>query len=129
MVKDRKVAADIEARRTQVREAAEKITGLTVTRTLREVARLAYSNHKSFYRPDGSLIPIHELDDDTAATISSIERDEMKADGVVIGHTVKIKTWDKNAALEKAMKHLGQYKEDNKQVGEGLALAVAFGRE
>ena len=105
------------------RKAAEK-SGLTVERTLQEVARLAYADPRKLYDKDGNLIPVHLLDDDTAATVASIEVVEM-AGGAKIGgdagtehvamQTKKIKSWDKNAALEKAMKYHGLYEADNKQ--------------
>lgn len=94
---------------------AGKIAGLDVTRTLREIARLAYSDPRRFYNPDGSLKLIHDLDDDTAATIASVEVDVLKEDGKAVGETVKVKQWDKNAALEKAMKFHGLYERDNAQ--------------
>jgi len=50
------------------------------------------------YHEDRSLKNITEMDDDTRAAIASIEIDESKVDGVVVGHTTKIKLWDKNRA-------------------------------
>lgn len=100
------------AKRTQA--VAEKV-GLSVERTLQELARLAYSDPRRFYKKDGSLKSIHELDDDAAATIASVEVDEIGVEGVVIGRTKKLKQWDKNAALEKAMKYHGLYEKDNEQ--------------
>lgn len=100
------------AKRTQV--VAEKV-GLSVERTLQELARLAYADPRKLYKEDGSLKAIHELDDDAAATIASVEVDEIGMEGVVIGHTKKLKQWDKNAALEKAMKYHGLYEKDNEQ--------------
>ena len=94
---------------------AARISGLSVERTLMEIARLAYSDPRNLYREDGTLKAIHELDDDTAATIASVEIDEIGSDGSVIGVTRKIKHWDKNAALEKAMKFHGLYAQDNVQ--------------
>jgi len=88
---------------------------LTTEKTLREIARLSYSDPRKFYNSDGSLKPIHELDDDTAACIASIEVDEIMMEHTVIGHTKKIKQWDKNSALEKAMKFHGLYEKDNAQ--------------
>lgn len=111
LLKDVEVQRLLKERRASLIQKME----LTTERTLREIARMAYSDPRKFYNADGTLKQIHELDDDTAATVASIELDEIKADGVVIGITRKIKQWDKNAALEKAMKHLGQYEADNKQ--------------
>lgn len=101
-----------------------RISGLDPERTLREVARVGYVDPRKFYGADGNLMPIVDLDDDCAAAVASIEVDEIKADGLVIGHTKKLKLWDKNAALEKAMKHHGLYKEDNAQQAESLALKI-----
>jgi len=38
----------------------------------------------------------------------------------------KIKFWDKNRALEMAMKHLGLYNRDNTQRSENLSLQVVL---
>ena len=98
--------------------------GLSTERTLLEVARLAYSDPRKFYNIDGSLKSILELDDDCAATIASVEWDEIKAEGQVIGLTRKLKQWDKNAALEKAMKFHGAYQRDNEQPNAATANAI-----
>jgi phage terminase small subunit len=125
LVKDREIQEAIEVKRAELL----KISGLSVERTLREVARIAYSDPRKLYDKDGNLIPIHQLDDDTAATVASIKVVEM-AGGAQIGgeagvqhiamHTKEIKHWDKNSALDKAMKHHGLYEKDNKQVADAL---------
>lgn len=118
---------------TDLRNEAErkgKIAGLELNRTLREVARVAYSDPRRLYDADGNLIPVHKLDDDAAATVASVEVEESRGeDGQLASLTRKVKHWDKNAALEKAMKYHGLYKEDNKQRGESIALKVVFGDE
>lgn len=104
--------------KAKIASRAEKVANkyeLTTERTLREIARLAYSDPRRFYHPNGALKSIHELDDDTAATIASVEVDVLKEDGKAVGETVKVKQWDKNAALEKAMKFHGLYEKDNAQ--------------
>ena len=40
------------------------------------------------------------------------------------GRVTKIRFWDKNAALEKAMKHHGLYERDNDQKRENLIIQV-----
>jgi len=119
------------------------ITGLDLDRTLREVARVAYSDPRKFYTPvlDAAGKPVEdaqsrammrlmdawEMDADTAATVASVEVDEIKAgEAGVIGHTVKIKQWDKNAALEKAMKYHGLYEKDNAQKPQMPSIEVHF---
>ena len=114
---------------TAATKKAAGIAGLEVDRTLREVARLAYSDPRKFYDEKGNLKPIHMLDDDSAACIAGIEVDEIKVGDVVIGQTKKYKHWDKKGALDMAMKHHGQYKQDNEQQkGDSLALMVVFGK-
>ena len=130
LTRDPKVAAMI----AEATEKAAQKAGLSVERTLLEVSRLAYSDPRRLYDRDGQLIPVHLLDDDTAATVASVEVDEefsgRGGDRELIGYVKKIKHWDKNAALEKAMKYHGLYREDNKQLGEAasLALTVMFGK-
>ncbi len=89
--------------------------GLTTEKTLREIARLAYSDIRKMYNEDGSLKKVTDLDDDTAASISSVEVDTIEAGGVAIGTTKKIKTYDKRGALDMAMKFHGLYGRDNEQ--------------
>lgn len=115
MLRHPEVATAVESRRAAVLAEARAKTGLTVQRTLDEIARLAYFDIRKLFNPDGSMKKISELDDDTAAAVSQIEIDEIGLEGTVIGQTRKIKIADKNAALEKAMKHFGQYELDNSQ--------------
>lgn len=100
------------------KEAAEK-SGLSVDRTLQEVARLAYADPRKLYDDKGNLKPVHELDADAAATVASVEVDELfegrGEDREMVGLTKKIKQWDKRAALDMAMKYHGLYEQDNKQ--------------
>ncbi len=126
LLRDDKVLAMVEGR---VARAAE-ISGLTVERTLMEVARLAYSDPRQFLQSDGSLKPTEEWTPDMAAAVASLEvLEEYEGSGEdrkYIGQTKKLKFWDKNAALEKAMKHLGLYEKDNSQTRPNLALQVVL---
>lgn len=105
------VAAAVAKRRASLQQAM----GLTTERILEELRRVALYDPRKLFNADGSLKSVHELDDDTAAAIASVEVDEIGVDGAVIGHTKKLKAWDKNSALEKAMKHLGLFEKDNHQ--------------
>jgi phage terminase small subunit len=101
---------------------AEEKAGLTVERTLREVARLAYFDPRRLLNADGSPKPINELDDDTAACLAGMDiLEQFEGSGdqrAFVGYVKKYKIADKNAALEKAMKHLGLYEKDNEQKPE-----------
>ncbi len=119
----------------KVAERAEAINRmeLSVERTRLEIARLAYFDPRKAWKKDGSPIPLHELDDDTAAAIAGFEvMEQFEGSGEerrLVGHLKKYKVADKNAALEKASKILGLYEKDNEQKGNPLAaLLEGMGR-
>lgn len=90
--------------------ASGRRAGLEITkeRILQELARLAFFDIRKLYNDDGSMKAPHELDDDTAAALSSIETAELTAgEGVVVGHVKKPRAADKKASLELLMKHMG----------------------
>lgn len=114
-----------------VEEGLSRITAkceLSVERTLREVARLAYFDPRKLFNEDGSPKKITELDDDTAAAIQGVDVATIGNSEVGFGQVLKYKVADKNSALDKAMKHLGQYKIDNEQSNPGDALASLLGK-
>lgn len=108
----------------QIKVRTQKLVStmeLTTERTLREVARLAYFDPRKLLDNTGRPKALSELDDDTAAAIAGIEVVD-KFDDAAPGTkerlpstVIKYRLADKNAALDKAMKHLGLFKEDNKQ--------------
>jgi phage terminase small subunit len=112
----------VSVRVAELREKAAKRAEITAADVLTEAAQIAFSDIRKLFDENGNLKSIHELDDDTAASIAAIEYGPL---GVV-----KIKFWDKNAALEKLFKHLGLFKADNKQRGDAVAelLAAIDGR-
>lgn len=105
----------------QERRAAK--AGIEADAVLREVARLALYDPRALFNEDGSPKLPAELDDDIAAAITSlkIERDDQ-------GNIVKVeyRLADKNAAIEKLMKHLGLFERDNRQRGDELGKLLAF---
>lgn len=95
---------------------------ISVKRILQERARLAFSDPRKLFNQDGSLIPIHQLDDDAAAALQSVEVVEMRSDeGVVPMYTAKIKWADKDKSLTALEKHLGMYKDTE---GDSGALSI-----
>lgn len=98
-------------------------TKITQDNVLLEIARLAFSDMRKIHNEDGSLIPLHKLDDHTAHAISSvkIKTSYVKdADGNMIPeNVVEYKLWDKNSALEKAAKHIGVIVDRLKVGGDG----------
>jgi phage terminase small subunit len=108
LLKDPRVLAEIANRRTELIANLE----LSTERTLKEVSRLAFCDPRKLIDENGKLKSLHELDDDTAAAIASVEVDK---DG-----GIKYKFWDKNSAIEKAAKIQGLYKKDNEQKTDPL---------
>lgn len=120
----------VEIRRA-VDEALSKVEAkceLSVERTLREIARIAYFDARKLFNADGSPKKLTELDDDTAAAIQGIDVATIGNEEIGIGQVLKYKAADKNSALDKAMKHFGQYERDNKQSNPGDALASLLGK-
>jgi phage terminase small subunit len=128
LLKIAKLKAEIELGQAKVIEKIQADTGITLERTLRELARLAFFDPRKLFDAQGNPIPIQELDDDTAASVSGLDvTEEFEGTGrerVFVGHTKKYKLADKRASIDMLMKHLGGYKEDNKQSGEAAAGTV-----
>lgn len=108
----------------------EAISGLTVERTLQEIARVAYQDPRKLFDDKGNLKNIPDLDDDAAAAVASLEvTEEFEGSGKDrerIGFTKKLKLWDKNTALVTAARHLGLFEKDNAQKSESLALQIVL---
>lgn len=115
MMKDDEVVQAIAARQQKLANKFE----LTAEGVLRNLAQAIYFDPRKLYREDGTLKDIHELDDDTAMALAGFEvTEEFQGRGEgreKVGYTKKVKWLDKNSAREQAMKHLGQYREDNTQ--------------
>lgn len=119
LYKDVRVRAMLEERRKQALAVAEEETGLSVSRTLKELGRIAYFDPRRMFDSHGNLKKVSDLDEDTAAALASFEIfDEFAGKGErreLIGQTKKVKVFDKNSAIEKAMRHLGLFEVDNRQ--------------
>jgi len=82
-------------------------------------ARRPYSYPRRLFRADGTLVPIVELDENAAGMIAAIEVDEDC-------RTTRVCMWDKNQALEKALKYLGLYERESTPHSENLELQVVL---
>jgi phage terminase small subunit len=86
------------------------------------------------YRADGTLRPVIEWDDDMRAAVAHLETEDTTVQITTEGKTTtstaarvkKLKFWDKNAAIDKAFRHLGLYERDNAQHSENLELQVVL---
>jgi phage terminase small subunit len=100
--------------------------GITVDRVLREYGKLAFLDIRKAFDENGNLIPIHELDDDTAAAISGLEVDKKvskmtdeNGEPMVESYLHKIKLSDKKGALDSLAKSLGLFSDANVSVNVG----------
>lgn len=114
----------ISLRLKELRDGAAEKAMMTSADVLQEAMRLARFDIRKLYREDGSPVPIHELDDDTASAVQAVDIHEeyagSGADRVFVGYTKKYKVADKNAALEKLFKHFGLYEKDNAQKNDPI---------
>ena len=125
LLKTAKVKAIIAASMARVVASAE----VSVERTLKEIARIAYGDVRKLYNPDGSMKRIHELDEDGAALIAGLEVDELTAQGPggeqqAIGFTRKMKLASKTKALDQCMAYLGMHKTVAPSGQGGMQLSI-----
>jgi phage terminase small subunit len=84
---------------------------VTAERVLRELARLAFSDIRGVFDENGGLLKPHELSDDVARMIASIEVTKERSykkgdDETVIEYVSRVRTVDKLGALNTLAKHL-----------------------
>ena len=109
----------VRARVSELSKKAAERAEITAADVLIEAMRLAKFDIRKLYKADGSPVPIHELDDDTAAAVQAVDYSEeyigTGKDRVFVGYTKKYKVADKNSALDKLFKHFGLFEKDNAQ--------------
>lgn len=105
---------DITGRVDTLREKVSEQFVIKESDLLREAARVAFSDVRNIYHPDGKVKLPHELDDDTAHAIAGFEIDEYGR--------IKYKFWPKGEASERLFKAGGLYAADNKQKAPVLQI-------
>ena len=121
---------EIAAAIAEAQRARSERTQITADRVLQELARLAFFDLRKAYKADGMLKLPHEIDDETAAGLASLETLTTMASGggdeaPLSLVTKKLKTFDKKGALELCMRHLGLFEQDNKQAAGGFVELLA----
>jgi len=109
LLTDVDVAAQIEARKAQ---RADRVQ-IDADRVVLELARRGLHDARRLFTESGRLKNIHDLDDDTAAAIQSIEvvtreLPRKKGEEVEVEYVHKVKMADKIRPLELIGKHLGK---------------------
>lgn len=95
------LAADgaVSGRVTELVQKAAGANEVTVERVVKEFARLAFVDVRKMARPDGSPVPLHELDEDTARAIVGVEVVTQGNAELGFGQVTKYKLADKRASL------------------------------
>ena len=108
-----RIAADpkVSARLAELCKKVEEKSVLKAADVLNQLSGLVLSDISGIMHTEGEKsgkikLP-NELDASTRAAVASFKIDE--------AGRIEYKFWDKNSAIEKAMKHLGMYEQDNKQ--------------
>ena len=84
---------------------------VTAERVIAELGRLAFSDLRQLYAPDGQLKPQAEWPEDIARAVAGVEQEEIfewdneAKERKNIGDLRKVKLWSKNHALETLAKH------------------------
>lgn len=101
----------------------ERRIAVTVENVVREYARIAFFDPRMLFDEQGSPIPIHELDDATAAALAGFEVDEIEVNGAITQRKYKYKLSTKLPALEALGKSLGLFIERLEVTGkDGVPL-------
>lgn len=145
LLRHHKVKLLLDRRQAEVRAAAEAKTGVTVEGVLLELRDMIHSDLRAAFDERGVMLPPHLWPDALARAVCSVKVVEKEGglrvskkdkDGnVVIKHvpmyTKEVKLYDKGASIERAMKHLGMFKQDNAQRGDAAirALMAAVGEQ
>lgn len=107
-------------------------TEITADNVLRELAKIGFGDVRKLFNENGSLLPVNELDDNTAACLSSVEITTRKVRGGEDDETEevsKVRMWDKRAALVDLGRHLKLFTDKiEHEVSDDLAAALTAAR-
>lgn len=100
-------------------------------KVINEIGRIAFFDVRKAFDNEGKPLPVHQLDDDTAASIAGIEVEvehsktrKINEDGEDVGDSIqteiarthKFKLADKHSALATLARHLGMFDKDKVKV-------------
>jgi phage terminase small subunit len=112
---------EISERILELTMAPIKKLEITRERVIEEMARIAFADPRKMFTETGDLRPIHELDDDTAATLAGVEVVTVtrgRGEDAEVDYVHKVKHWDKGKMLSELGKHFNIY-EDHQKSGTG----------
>ena len=102
---------------SRLQEQRSKATGIAAEHVIRELAFIAFANIRSLFNADGTMIPVHELDEASARSIAAIDvvNEHINTDNGTTTKRFKLKVRlnDKVRALELLGRHLGMFNGPN----------------
>lgn len=120
---------DVKARVAEILGRAANRAEITIADVVTELAKIGFVDIRGMFTDDGSIKRVEDIDDDTAAAISSIEvitRRVPGGDADEVEQVAKFKLYDKRAALVDIGKHLGMFVERVEHTGkDGGAIEIA----
>lgn len=122
LLSDPKVAARVE----EMMADAANTAGVNAVRILRELSRIGFADLRHAFDETGALRKPADWSDEFAASVASIEVVTRSIGEGQVEYVHKLKTWDKNSALEKIAKHLGMFVERHEHTGKGGAPLVEY---
>jgi len=131
LLRNAKVKAQIDKEDTELANRLD----LSVEWVIKRLMYRAGFDVRKFYREDGSLIPVKELDDETAYALQGLEIEKLyehfgKGQAQDTGTLTKIKFADRDRALELLGRHLKMFTEKIEVSGlDQIADAVARARQ
>lgn len=114
---------NVAARVAELRAAAVKRTEVTQDMVIKELARIAFFDIRKIFNQDGTLKKVHELDDDSAAAIASIELVDIGEDGQLV-LSKKFKTEGKIKALNLLGVNMGMFVHKVEDVTDPIKRAM-----
>lgn len=97
----------------------ERRLAVTTENIAREYARIGFFDPRKLFTEDGLPIPIHELDDATAACIAGLDVQTTEVNGAITTKVLKYKLADKTKGLDAMARMLGMFIEKVELTGQG----------
>lgn len=121
----------IQARIAELRAEASKRNEITLDQILSEYKKLAFLDVRKLYAPDGSILPITDIDNDTAAAIAGVEVQKVTGgtSEAIFTTTTKVRLSDKRMALDSLCRVLGFNAPEKKEHSGSLAIEQITGME
>ena len=123
--------ADVRDHLAQIVAKASRSNEITVERTMREIASVAYGDVGALFDEAGNLKPIQQMDVDARAMIAGVEHEEIfgpsEGEGEprrVLGMVRKVRLRDKLKGLDQCMSILAMHKSVNPLAASGLNLHI-----